>query len=115
MFLGIFDMQAIHGSDDTHHCHDITEHLAQLVNPSKGQLPIHEVDHSVGAVLHVKDTDKGRNRYNHQVGLKRLSPEKREQQCSENQYKSWMYELSHRNNPPETLPGNPYQTSGRVR
>ena len=97
VLLGVLDMQAVHGADDAHERHDIAEHLAQGINPAEGQLPIHETDNAIGAVLHHQDRGKGKNGNHDEIWLPGRPHDKRQQQSTDNQNKGRMYKLSHNN------------------
>ena len=47
MFQRVLHMQGVQAAENAHQGHDIAEHLAQTIDPAKGQVPVEETDDTI--------------------------------------------------------------------
>ncbi len=82
MLQWVLHVQCVQASENAHQGHDIAEHLAQTINPAKGQVPVKKTDDTIDSRVRGHYQEKRQRRHGQQQGAPRPPPQQRDQQCA---------------------------------
>lgn len=94
-------MQTVKGTDTAHQGHDVGKDHAQGIDPTEGEVPVHELDNAEDPLFgHHKDVKKGQNRHQHHKSFLGRPLDQRQHEAANDQDQRGMQpEIIHRSSP----------------